>query len=93
VTYLLFGAGFALAVLAGFVVACDRFRFHWGYLDLLGQNALAGYIIHDLVGDVVKPFVPRDAPGWYVLAAFAVNLAVITVFLRYLDRHKLYLRL
>ncbi len=93
VTYLTFAAGFGLAVYAAFLVACDRWGLRWGYLDLLGRHALAGYVIHDLVGDAVKPFVPKDSPGWWVAAAFLVYLGVVTLFLRYLDRNKLYLKL
>jgi predicted acyltransferase len=93
VSYLVFAAGFAFAVYAAFLVACDRWGWRWGYLDLLGRHALAGYVIHDLVAGTVKPFVPKDAPGWYVTLGFLVYLGVITLFLRHLDRHKLYLRL
>jgi hypothetical protein len=93
VSYQTFAAGFALAVLAAFRVACDGWRLRWGYLDLLGRNALAGYLIHGMVAGAVKPFTPRDAPAVYVWAAFAVYLGVTTLFLRYLDKHRLYLRL
>jgi hypothetical protein len=91
--YLLFATGFGLAVLAGFRAACDGWGLRSGYLGLLGRNALAGYLIHGLVADAVKPFAPRDAPAWYVWAAFAVYLGVTTLILRYLDRNRLYLRL
>lgn len=93
VTYLLFASGFGLVVLAGFVAACDRGRFRLGYFDLLGRHALAGYVIHGLVSDAVKPFVPKDSPWWWVLAGFAVYLGVTTLFLRHLDRNRLYLKL
>jgi hypothetical protein len=93
VPYLTFATGFGLAVLAGFRVACDGWGLRWGYLDLLGRNALAGYLIHGIVDDAVTPFVPRDAPAWYVWAGFAVYLGITTLFLRYLDKNRLYLRL
>ena len=93
VPYLLFATGFGLAVLAAFRVACDGWGLRSGYLGLLGRNALAGYLVHDLVADAVKPFAPRDAPAWYVWAAFAVYLGATTLLLRYLDRNRLYLRL
>jgi hypothetical protein len=93
VTYLLFGAGFAAAVFGGFRLACDRWGWRSGFADLFGRHALTGYILHGLVAGAVKPFVPRDAPGWYVLAAGLVYLAVITVVLRHLDRHRLVLKL
>jgi predicted acyltransferase len=93
VPYLLFATGFALVVLAAFRVACDGWGLRWGYLGLLGRNALAGYLIHGLVADAVKPFAPRDAPAWYVWGAFAVYLGMTSLVLRYLDRNRLYLRL
>jgi predicted acyltransferase len=93
VSYLVFAAGFAFAVYAAFLVACDRWGWRWGYLDLLGRHALAGYVIHEMVSGAVKPFVPKDSPGWYVALGFAVYLGVTTLFLRHLDRNKLYLRL
>lgn len=93
VSYLLFATGFALAVLAVFRVACDGWGLRCGYLGMLGRNALAGYLIHGLVADAVKPFAPRDAPAWYVWSAFAVYLGATSLVLRYLDRNRLYLRL
>jgi heme exporter protein D len=45
------------------------------------------------VADAVHPFAPRDAPAWYVWAAFAVYLGMTSLVLRYLDRNRLYLRL
>ena len=80
-------------LLAIFRVTCDAWRCRSGYLELLGQHALAGYIIHDLVGDLVKPFTPRDAPLWFVALAFAIYLGIVSLFLKHLDRHKLFLRL
>ena len=93
VSYLTFGAGFSLALLALFRVACDGWGMRLYYLDLLGQNALAGYIIHELVEGAVKPYTPKDSPWWYVLLAFGVFLAIISLFLRHLEKHRLYLRL
>jgi hypothetical protein len=93
VTYLLFAAGFALAVLAAFRWACDGRGLRVGAFGLFGRNALAGYIVHDMVMGAVKPFVPRDAPGWWVGVGFAAFLGLTTLFVRHLDRHRLYLRL
>lgn len=93
VSYTLFAAGTAAAAFAGFVWLADRRGLRWAYLDLLGRHALAGYIVHAMVADAVKPFVPRDAPGGYVLAAGLVYLGLVTLILRHLDRHRLVLRL
>lgn len=92
-TYLTFGAGFSLAVFALFVLACDIGRMQFGVFRTLGTNALVGYIVHGLVNTAIKPFVPKDAPLWYVLAAFGVSLAICYLFLRGLEKQKLFLRL
>jgi predicted acyltransferase len=93
ITYTTFAAGFGLAVYALFRWACDVRGWAWGYLDLFGRHALTGYILHQLVEGAVRPFVPKDAPWWYVALACGVYLGVITLFLRHLDRHKLVLKL
>ncbi len=93
VSYLTFGAGFSLALFGLFVWACDVRGWRLGLFTTLGVNALAGYVIHDLVDNAVKPFAPKDAPLWYVLAAFAAFFAICYVFLRYLEKNRLYLRL
>ncbi|MBI5760666.1 MAG: DUF1624 domain-containing protein [Planctomycetales bacterium] len=93
VTYLTFGAGFSLAVLALFVLACDRGPVRIGIFRTLGTNALVGYILHDLVNDAVKPFFPKDSPLWYVMTGFGVSLAICYLFLRSLEKQRLFLRL
>ena len=93
VSYLTFGAGFALAVYALFVLACDVGRFQSGASRTLGSNALAAYILHELVFAAVKPYVPKDSPLGYILAAFGVALALCYLFLRYLEKRQLFLRL
>lgn len=93
VSYLVFGAGFALAVYALFVVLCDVYGYSVGVFETFGVNALAGYIIHDLVGNVLGPFAPKDAPLWYALAAFGLFFLICYLFLRHLEKKRLFLRL
>ncbi len=93
VTYLTFGAGFGLAVYALFVLACDIGPLQLGIFRTLGTNALAGYILHDMVAAAVKPWVPKDSPLWWIWIGFAVFLAICYVILRYMEKHKLYLKL
>jgi hypothetical protein len=93
VSYLTFGAGFSLAVYALFVVASDLGPLRLGVFRTFGSNALAAYVIHEMVARAVKPFVPNDAPLWYVLAAFALFFAICYVFVRYLEKNGLFLRL
>jgi peptidoglycan/LPS O-acetylase OafA/YrhL len=58
-----------------------------------GANALAAYLIHDAVDSAIKPFTPKDSPLWYVLVMFALFMAINYVFMRYLEKRSLYLRL
>jgi predicted acyltransferase len=91
--YLAFGAGFSLVVFAVFVLLCDGAGWQLGLFRTLGGNALAAYVIHDLVMDAVKPWTPRDAPAWFVFAAFGCFFAISYLCVRFLERQKLYLRL
>jgi predicted acyltransferase len=93
VTYPLFGAGVSLAVLALFVFACDIGGLRVGVFGTFGANALAAYILHELVFSAVKPFVPKDAPLWYVFSGCIVALAVCYVIMRNLEKNKLFLKL
>lgn len=93
ITYLVYGTGFSLVVYALFIMLSDMKGFRLGIFRTLGANALAAYIVHILVGQAVKPYVPQDAPLWYVFAAFACFLAICYAIMRYLERHRLYLRL
>ena len=92
-TYLTFGAGFALAVYALFVLASDGGRWQLGLFRTLGVNALVGYVLHDLVNAAVKPFVPKDGPVWYVLAGCAVSIGICYLLLRGLEKQRIYLKL
>ncbi len=92
-SYHTFGAGFSLAVYALFYIACDMGRWKLGLFRTLGTNALAGYILHGMVGEAVRPFVPRDSPGWYITAAFLLYFGVTYLFIRHLEKEKIYLKL
>jgi predicted acyltransferase len=93
VSYLTFAAGFSLAVYVLFVALSDRLGLELALFRIFGQNALAAYIIHPIVAGAFKPYVPRDAPGWYVAVAFTLFFAICCFFNRYLEKHELYLRL
>ncbi len=93
VSYQTFAAGFALALYALFALACDRGRLRLGLFATLGSNALAAYIIHDLVEDAIKPYTPQDAPLWFVLAALALFVAICYLFIRHLEKNQIFLRL
>ncbi len=93
-SYLTFAAGFSLAVYALFVALCDRPRgLDVGVFRTFGTNALAAYVLHDLVSGAVAPWVPKDAPGWYLTAGFLVYFGITYLFIRHLEKHGLFLRL
>lgn len=94
VSYVTFGSGFALAVFALFLVACDAGTpIQAGLFRTLGTNALAGYVIHDLVNDAITPFVPKDSPLWYVAIGFAASFGICYLFLRFLEKQRLFFKL
>lgn len=92
-SYHTFGAGFSLTLYAGFVWLVDRRGLGHSVFETLGQNALAGYLIHSLIDDVVKPFAPKDSPLWWALAMFSIYFYLSYRFVRYLNEHNHYLRL
>lgn len=93
VSYQAFAAGFSLALYAAFVLVADACGLSLGLFRTLGTNALAAYIIHGAVARAIRPYAPPDSPLWYALATFALFLAICYLFIRFLERHRLYLRL
>jgi predicted acyltransferase len=93
VSYLTFGAGFSFAIYALFVLACDIGKMQIGVFRTLGTNALVGYILHSLVNQTIKPFIPKDSPLWYVMSGFAVSFAICYLVLRHLEKQRIFLRL
>ena len=92
-SYLWFSAGFCLSVYALFVWWTDVKGNQSNMLRVFGLNPLAGYLIHDVVGEAVRPFAPADSPLYWVVFAFAVYFGIVWLFLRGMDRQKLYLRM
>ena len=92
-SYLTFAGGLSLCVYVLFYIACDIWGWQLGVFRTLGVNALAGYVLHEIVGSAVKPWIPHDAPGWYVTAGFLVFFGIVWLFLRHFEKNKIYLRL
>jgi len=92
-SYLTFSAGFSMAIFALFYIACDVFDLRSGLFQTLGVNALAGYIIHDPVSDIVKSFVHRDGPASSMWIAFAIYFAIVWAILKVMERRGIFFRL
>ncbi|MBL8848946.1 MAG: DUF1624 domain-containing protein [Planctomycetaceae bacterium] len=91
-SYPLFAAGFALLVYVLFYVACDMWGWRLAFFETFGTNALLAYVVHSMVGGAVKPFVPDDAPGWWVLLSIVVFFWINWIILRQFEKNKFYLR-
>jgi hypothetical protein len=92
-SYTLFGGGFGMCLLALMMIVCDRWGVQIGLFRTLGVNALIGYILHDMVNSAVKPFVPNDAPMWWVFAGFGLSLGICYLVLRTIEKQKIFFRL
>ncbi|HET6323114.1 MAG TPA: hypothetical protein VFG04_00325 [Planctomycetaceae bacterium] len=93
ISYLTFGAGLSLVIYGLFFLLSDMVGLKIGVFRTLGVNALLGYILHDSVGDAVKRFAPKDSPPMVMWIAFGVFFFVTWLFLRALEKQKIYVKL
>jgi len=91
-SYPLFAGGFSLFVYVLFYIACDMWGWRLAFFETFGTNALLAYVLHGMVASAVKPFVPGDAPGWYVTASVIVFFWINWVILRQFEKNKWYVR-
>jgi predicted acyltransferase len=92
-SFILFATGFAFALYGGFVLACDLRGWRSDTFRMLGQNPLVAYLLHYPVERSIHALMPDDGPWWWCMLGLALFLAIMLLFVRYLDRRKLYLRL
>jgi len=72
----------------------SRLYLRWHVAEVLGENALAVYLIGDAIGDNVGNMLPPDCPVWYFLLwGEGLYIGVALVAALYLRSHKLFLRL
>jgi predicted acyltransferase len=91
-SYLTFCAGFSLLVYVLFYVLSDIMGIRVGVFRTFGTNALAAYILEGLIGSAVKDFIPHDAPQWYAIGGFCVFFYLVWLFVRTMEKNKIYLR-
>lgn len=91
-SYLTFAAGFSLAVFVLFYLLCDVYKLQLPLFTTFGTNALAAYILHDLVSNAIQPFFPKDSPYWYAYMGLLLFCLINWLFLRSLQRQKIFLR-
>jgi hypothetical protein len=92
-SFILFASGFAIAVYTLFVLACDMGGLAIGVFRTFGQNALAAYIIHYPVKQMVLAVTPGDSPLWWASCGLAVFFLITYLFVRFLEKNRLYLKL
>ncbi len=94
-SYQVFSAGFSLLVYAVFLWLCDARKpgLSWAFFTTLGTNALAGYLIHMMVGDAAGKFAPKDAPLYWVVSITGIYFLITWSFLRFLEKRAIFLRL
>jgi predicted acyltransferase len=91
--FIWFATGYAFALYALFVFACDMGGLAIGLFRTFGQNPLAAYIIHHLVEHTVLTVVPQDSPLWWCLTSLLAFFLITYMFVRYLEKQRIYLRL
>jgi predicted acyltransferase len=93
VSYLVFASGFSMAVYALFLLACDIGGLRLGVFRTIGRNALAAYVLHDIVAGAVKPYAPADSPPLYIAATLALFFGITYLFVRHLERDGITIRM
>ena len=91
--FTLFSMGWSIAVYGLFVIACDAGSIRVGIFRTLGQNALAAYALHHLVEIQIHTLVPKDATLPACLVGLAVFFSISYLFVRFLEKQGVYIRL
>ena len=93
VSYLMFGTGFSLALMALFVWACDVRGWQLGMWRTFGTNALAGYLIQAMVGFLLVPIKLNHASLWLVLGELVLFVAICYGCVRLMEKKNIYWRM
>jgi hypothetical protein len=91
--FIAFSSGFSLSVYAFFVLLADVAGWQIGLFRTFGQNALAVYVVHEVVDKAIKIYAPKDSPFWWVILSFAMFFGITYLFVRSLEKQRIYLRM
>jgi len=91
--FTLFALGFSSALYSLFILACDVGSLRIGAFRTFGQNPLATYVIHHSVEMSLLTLVPKDSPLWWCLVGIAAFFTINYLFIRSLEKNKIFLRL
>ena len=91
--FTLFATGFGLFLYSLFIILVDIGGLQSGVLRTLGQNPLAAYIIHEMLMKGFHGLTPDDCDLWWALLIFGIFFGTTFLMVRYLEKHKLFLRL
>ena len=92
-SYCVFSAGISLIVFAVFVGLSDRCGWQMGVFRTLGTNALSAYILHEIAGELVEPWVSSDSSAARVLLAFTAYFLMTYGACRFLEWKRWFLRM
>ncbi|MCA9041215.1 MAG: hypothetical protein KDA65_12755, partial [Planctomycetaceae bacterium] len=92
-SYLIFAGGFSLLVYTLFYIFTDIWGFQIGLFRTWGTNALACYVLFELVCGGVKNFVPRDPAPWYGWASWVISMLLMWLVIRTFEKNKIFIRM
>ncbi len=92
-SFILFASGFAFALYAVFVLACDIGPIRIGLFRTFGQNPLATYLLHHVVAVTLLTISPDNAPLSFGLASVTTFFLIVYVLIRGLEKQGVYIRL
>jgi hypothetical protein len=93
VSYQLFAAGLSLALFLVFMACIDVYGLHIGFFRTLGRNAIACYVLHGYVMDMIRPWVPRDGSPWQVCLGLLAVMSIVYGVARTMEWRRIFLRL
>jgi predicted acyltransferase len=91
--FILAASGIALVLYAVFVLLCDLGGLHIGVFRTFGQNALAAYVLHEMVARALHGFTPEDSPAWWILTTFALFAGTTYGLVRALETRGIFIRM